>query len=514
LQRSPAQPSRSSRYLAGLATGYLVTFTNLAIAIWLTPFTLQFLSTQAYAIFSLGANVIMLLTLIDIGIAAGVNAHLSQRVGQISADEISQYASSGFFVQLAIVGIVALVGAILALGFPNFFDVPPDLAQQSIIMIAILVIGTALSLAIKPFSSILIAHQLLYVDNLIRLCLLVVRTILTVIFLNNGLGLLSLALANLIATAITALLAVLRAFRAVPRLRISPRRVSWAIIKTSGGTGIWFTLGGIAGLIIQSIDSIVAGKVVALEAVTTLTITARVYALSQGLLYQITDVARPALAQLIGQGKRERALLTYRQLFALSSGLAAVACAALWTVNETFISRWVGAGLYGGALLDTALALNLLINVWVLPNRAILSANLEIRPQVISRLIEAALNIGLSIWLATQFGLVGVVVSTALAALITSLFYLPYLTARMFERPFWRFLLDDARPILVLLLLLMLIAFIMRRLVAQIGGYEGTLLGLVVVGAVGALLLWFLVLDNDVRGRIAALVMTRLRRES
>lgn len=45
------QPSRTRNYLAGLLTGYTVTFVTVAVGLWLTSFTLRFLDREEYAIF-------------------------------------------------------------------------------------------------------------------------------------------------------------------------------------------------------------------------------------------------------------------------------------------------------------------------------------------------------------------------------------------------------------------------------------------------------------------------------
>jgi hypothetical protein len=227
--------------------------------------------------------------------------------------------------------------------------------------------------------------------------------------------------------------------------------------------------------VISSLDRLVTAKVVSLDMVTTLTLTGRMYSLSGGLLYQITETARPMLGQMIGANKMSDALRSYRHLFAISTGAAVVAAASMWAGNGSFVARWVGAGNYGGVWLDLALAFNVILNYWVLPNRAILSANLSVRSQTLSRIVEGTLN-------------------------------LPLLTARMFNRPFARFLWEDASPTLALLGCLAIIAPFVRQLAGQIGGYEGAAAGIFLTAAAGTVLLWFIVLDKSVRARIIAIL--------
>jgi O-antigen/teichoic acid export membrane protein len=154
--------------------------------------------------------------------------------------------------------------------------------------------------------------------------------------------------------------AVVRLFRLLPSLRLSLEFFSWRVLRQTGGLGIWFSLGMLAGLFIENVDRILAAKLVTLESVTTLSLTGRMYAVSYGLLQQVSNTARPMLGQMLGQGKKDEVFMRYKQLFALSTGSAVVVAASLWAGNGNFVSWWVGSVNYGGPLLDVALALNLL----------------------------------------------------------------------------------------------------------------------------------------------------------
>jgi hypothetical protein len=146
------------------------------------------------------------------------------------------------------------------------------------------------------------------------------------------------------------------------------------------------------------------------------------------------------------------------------------------------------------------------MHAWVLPNRATLSAGLIVRPQVICRLLEGALNILLSVLMARWLGVFGVLIATTIAGILTSVWYLPYLTARMFQRPFMRFIWEDVRRILVLMVCIVPIAFFARRFASLLGGLYGFLFGFIFVGAMGVLLLWFVVFDDGLRKQVLSIL--------
>ena len=494
--------SRTRAYLAGLATGYLVTIVTVVVGLWLTPFTLRYLSREQYAVFTLAGDVLMWLGLLDLGITAGMSVQAAQMTGTPDQEKLNRLASTGFFSQAVISLSMLVIGVGLAVGFPRFFSLSPEIATQSTWMFFLLVLGSALQMGMQTFSGLLVAHQQIYVDNIIRLILIFLRTFLTVLLLVLGWGMLSLAIANLAAIAVTSLLAVARVYRLLPGLKIRTRYFSMDWLRSTASLGIWFSLGSVAGILITSMDRIVTAKLLDITLVTTLSLTGRLYALMGGMLQQITSTARPMLGQLLGQKKLGDVLRIYRNLFAISTGGAVVAGASIWAGNASFVRWWVGPVNYGGTMLDVALVLNMVMHAWVLPNRATLSAGLIVRPQTLCRLLEGAINIVLSVALAKWLGVFGVLIATTIAGITTSVWYLPYLTARMFERPYIRFIWEDMRRILALMICLIPIAIFARRYAISLGGLPGFLFGFICVGAIGMALLWFVVFDDGLRKQV------------
>jgi O-antigen/teichoic acid export membrane protein len=141
------------------------------------------------------------------------------------------------------------------------------------------------------------------------------------------------------------------------------------------------------------------------------------------------------------------------------------------------------------------------LHMWVMPNRAVLSANLVVKPQTLARLCEGALNLGLSLLLGKLWGLFGVLVATAISGLLSSMWLLPWLTARMFHRPFLQFIRDDAAPMLLLFTLLIPVALLGRYLATSLMGFGGALAGFVFTGGAGVALLWWVIFDESLRAR-------------
>jgi len=505
--------SRTSNYLAGLLAGYAVAAAAVIINLWLTPFTLRFLDREEYAVFAFTSDIWVWLYLFDFGITAGLRAQVAQLTGRPDTERLNRLASTSFFAQLVIALCVLIAGAVLSMLFPSLLGVRPDLREEATAVVALLALGAGVSIGTRTFSVLLTTHQQMHTDNLIQLAMLVVRAVLIVLLLAAGWKLYALAVAGLIVIMMGAVLAVVRCRATLPGLAFRFELASWDTLR--GGIGnhaLWFGLVNLAAFVVYNMDRAVAARVVSFESVTTWTLTWQVYSLASVLIMQMTTTALPGLGQLIGKGDDETAFATYRRLILLCTGISIVAALSLWAGNRAFVAWWVGAQQYGGTWLDAALALNLIVVAWTLSSRTMLTATMMARPLAVSRIVEAAINLGLSILLARRVGLVGIAAATAIAGLLTSCWYIPRLVLGRFRRNSSELARHVLVPLAPLALILLPAAWWMRSLAEGIGG---TLLAMCVVSALGFVLLWSFAFDADMRARtidITAQILRALQR--
>lgn len=502
-QRSNSAPihSRTRNYLAGMLTGYAVAAGAIIINLWLTPFTLRFLDREEYAVFALTNDIWVWLFLFDLGTTAGLRAQIAQLTGRPDTEHFNRLASTSFFVQLVLALCVLLAGVALSMPLPSLLGVKPDLREETTGVIALIALGASVSLATRTFSVLLIAHQQMHTDNLLQLVMVVVRTVVTVLLLAAGWKLYALAVAGLVAVTVRALLAAARCRTTLPGLAIRFKLASWLTLRSSiGSHALWFGIVNLATVVVYNLDRAVAARVVSFESVTTWTLTGQVYSLAGILIMQMTTTALPGLGQLIGKGDTETAFATYRRLIVLCTGISIVAALSLWAGNKVFVGWWVGPELYGGAGLDAALALNLVVAVWTLSTRTVLTAMIVARPQALSRTVEAAINLVLSILLARRVGLVGIATATAIAGLLTSCWYIPRLVLGRFRRTFSELASGVLVPLTLLTLILLPAAWGMRFLLEGMG-IGGALLAMCAVGALGLVLLWLFAFDAVMRAQ-------------
>jgi Na+-driven multidrug efflux pump len=507
-------PSRTSRYRHGVATGYIFIVLSGLTNLWFTSFALNYLSREEYGLFVLSNDLLLWLGILDFGMTGGLRASLAQITGRPEPHTVNRLVSTTFFTQLGVASAILLGGIVMSWLAPTFFDLRENLRGTASAVLLVLTLGAAISFATQSFSSVLVAYQQIHVDNIFRIIVLCVRMIIGTALLLAGWKVMSLALAGLSGVVLMSVFAVARCYITIPDVRVrkslASRELLWSMSKN---LNIWLGLSSGAGVIIQYSDRLVAAKVISLSAVTTISLTERVYLLASLLVIPLITTANPAMGQLVGSGQKKKAFLTYKRLLLLSSGLGITFALALWSGNSVFVNRWVGVDNYGGRWLDLALMLSFLVTVWLTPSRMALFVSLQAKPLALTRIVEAGLNIALSVVFAYQFGIVGIPAATVVAALATSAWYLPLVIARYFTHARSMVFSGITRPLLIPIAIVVPTAIFMRVFASMERGYVGAAVAVGAVGVVGGTALWRFTFDDSVREKLLdSLILPRFLR--
>lgn len=389
------------------------------VALILTPFILNYLTKAEFALFYVAGDLLMWLGLAQLGVSSSYNSRASQLFGKKNEEELKYLTSSAWGLQIGSSLLILIGGIILSFFVNSFFNVQDDPRQTQTFFI-ILVIASAAHVMSQVFSALLVSAKLINIDNRIKIVSVIPRVIFTVLFLLAGWKLVGLALANMIASLTPIIISIYYVGRKFPQI---PIRLQYWTRKHTGDllmNGIWFTIGGVAGILILGLDRIVIAKVVSLEVVASFLITQKLYFLSDKVFAQIFNTARPFMGQLYGSGSYKKLFSLYSFFLRLSILLAVAGGSAIFIINEEFVRLWVGKEFYLGDKISLILAVNFMVQFVVLPNRVLLATSMyKINWQAYARIIEGLANLGLSIILGKKFGVIGVV----FGSIIPSIFF-------------------------------------------------------------------------------------------
>lgn len=390
------------------------------VGLALTPFILNYISKEEYALYYIASDILIWLGIIQLGVSPAFTSMAGHLIGANKLDNLPRVASTAWVLQLCSAILVIIAGFIISFFLSHWFSTEQQIKDLQLMFLT-LVLTSAVALSVQIYSSLLVANKQIYIDNLIRIIILVPSVILTVIFLKNGFKLLGLALTGLFTTVINLLINIQRVKHIFPTLKLNVRLFNIEDAKSLVQIGVWFSLGGVAGILILNLDKIVLGKFLSLSVVTSFVITNRLYSLADKILGHAINVSRVYISQLHGKQDYKNLYDIYYLSTIFSLLIGGLVSCTIFFANKYFITWWVGAEYYIGDQINLLLAVNFLLQLAVLPNRALLASTFfRIKEQNVTRIVEGLFNLALSLLLVNYFAVEGLLLASILTTILMS----------------------------------------------------------------------------------------------
>jgi len=414
--------------LLGAATNWAAFAATLVVSFFLAPYLIQHLGDARYGVWCVVESILAYFTLFDLGIAACLVRYVAKFHATAERTELNKLVSACLIIfAIAAVAVLLLGSALVpfvAPGLERKLGEPGDIAPFMFLMLA----NLAITLPLSVFPTILDGLQQYAVKSAVRLVFLVIRVTGIVYVVETTPGLWSLAvvftITNLLEHAVMALLA----FRFLPGLQLSRRIVDRETLHRVKGYSVDAFLAMLAGRITVQTGAIVVGGFLTVAAAAHYAIASRLIELAKNLLRSATTTLTPAVSEREASGDFDgvRRVLLDGTRWVLY--LVLPIHLGMLFFGKPFLTRWIGGPEYA---------------TWCFPVVAILSATLTIgvAQSVASRilygmgklrlfarlaLVEAAVNLGLSLLLVGPYGLVGVAIAVAVPNVLFCLFVIGY----------------------------------------------------------------------------------------
>ena len=400
------------------------------------PFTLRFLTPAEYGVFAIVGDMLIWLGIMQLGTSASFGSRAAQLIGRKEKQSLSTLTSTAFTLQIVAAISILLVGGVISLNIEHLLKLEA-FDRGLAFMMFILVLGASIRITAQVFSALLMANKQIHIDNMLAIGVFILKTVLTVALLLMGLKLMALAWSALAAATVLAIVSFYRVKKQMPEVHITPRLFKKEHAKDLLGNGVWFTIGGLAGILILSVDRFIIGMYVSLESVTAFVVTGKLYYVASMVHAQIFNMMRPYIGQLHGQGNTRVLLNVYNAAFSVSMFTSASMACVIYVVNHWFINWWVGPELYLSDTISFLFALNFMLQSSVLPNRVLLASTL-FNPKMhsVSRLVEGVVNVAVSLALVGVYREAGVLFASVISSLAFSAIALNYLSQNYFAAYF------------------------------------------------------------------------------
>ena len=433
--------SRTKLALMGFLTDFGGQIILILVNFVTVPLILRFTSQTLYGFWLTTVSILGFLALTDFGIGVPLTRAVAGIADENKKEELNHVISTGFMA-LCVVSIVFLcIGLILSLFIADWFNIP--FADQGRIIPAYLVAvsAAAIALPMSVFSNILNGFQRMAIDNTIRNIVSICGTVVTILLLFAGFGLMAIALSNLFIVFGMSILNYIYARRLFPDLAIRFSLFDKAELKKLLKFSGYFQVGRIANTVATSADNVVIAGVLGASYVTPYSLTAKLPVLfSINIASKLPIAVFPAISQMFAEGNFIKLQNVFIKLATLSVRLAVMAASFVFIANQQFISLWVGSGNFGGIVLNSVFIYWILQDTIYRGTTALVYASGDLRNWTVASILEAIFNIVISIILARIMGVVGVALGTSISKTLTTGISVPYFISKKLKMPFRHFI--------------------------------------------------------------------------
>jgi O-antigen/teichoic acid export membrane protein len=431
---------RSIRFLRNVLTNYMRYFSSWAIGFLLTPIMVHQLGDGDYGLWVTIFSVTGYFGLFDQAIRPSLVRYISRDHARGDREGLSRTMSSALTLYGS-VGVVTLIATFfVSRYFGAWFHIAPEQMEDARAVLLIAGASVSLGFLLGTYGAALSGLQRYDIANTIGVAVAIVRALLFWRILAAGGGLQALAWVSLAMNLVGYVASFLAVRRLLPGLPVGRRWVTGQHMKMVGSYSGYAFLSALSALVAFQTDALVITAFLGAAMVTPFALAASLMDNTRALVHSVTLVLAPAASELDARGEKDklRALLVAGVRY--STLISWPVLFGLLVFGESFLVAWVGEQYRHSAQVLTILAVPTLLALPQVAGAHLLFGVDRHRGVVRLTLLNAALNLVLSLLWVRPFGLVGVAMGTAVPlGLVYGIGMLVY-SARSLDIPLRQFM--------------------------------------------------------------------------
>jgi len=403
-------------YSKDLITSYLVMGITIIIPLVLTPMLLNKLGAEQYGLWILLTTILAYFQLSNLGLSTTLLKEISDNK---NFEDTSKLISTTIFFFLIVFFIVSFIFLFLFLNINSFFQINENLITTARGVFILMFIIFGINLIASIFDNILFAKKLLYVKNLIILVSTLASAIFTIVILELGYGLIEIALINLSLSIITGILYFFISSK-ITKFKITYKLFDFALLKSMFKPSIYYFIISVSIMVSFYSDNIIISSYIGLGSVAIYAVAYKVVKLVEQIIFKITDILFPDISRMYKNAKYSELLAKHNKVLLYSMFLAISGYGFLLLFGTKIIALWVGAKYTIDLSVFYYLIAFAFVHTWNHVSSVFIMAMGLHKEVSYSVLIEAILNVILSIILLKYYGLAGVAMGTFFAHILTN----------------------------------------------------------------------------------------------
>ncbi|MBN2592793.1 MAG: oligosaccharide flippase family protein [Sedimentisphaerales bacterium] len=326
---------------------------NALVGFFLIRFFLSHLGEAQYGVWLLiGGSIYRYAPLLSLGLNSSVNRYIPLFMAQNNDDGIQRVFNTSLFFFITVSIVLVIISFVVCYNISSWFAIEPEMVKTAGTLVLIVGFCSAFAMPMQSSTAILSGMQRYDIVNAIMLALLAGRTILIVILLRQGYGLLTIGTLFGLSEVVMRIIHSVFVKKLLPDVSLSLTKIDLQLLKEMMAYGINTFMYAMGAIIIYYASSLIIGIFIGTAEVSQFNIaTAGVLLLSQ-LLQAFTAAIKPAVTDLDARNNaasvKEIAFLTqkYSLLLIIPGGCFLIA------MGREFLDVWVSDQFTDPSIID------------------------------------------------------------------------------------------------------------------------------------------------------------------
>ena len=321
----------------------LMLMSNAIISFLLIGFFLDRLKPARYGVWVLIGDLFRYRTLLGLGLNSAINRRIPMYLAKDDEEGIRKVVSTALFFFTIIAVVLVLLSILFAVKIGDWFTIEPELVRTASVLTLVVGIGFAASTPLQLTTAVLSGMQRYDMVSITTVVVLAIRTVLTIVLLLRGYGLLTLGLIYGISEVVARGVQHILARRLLPKGYASWRYVDRVLLKEMLFYGMNTFLYAMGALIIYRASATITGIFLGTSQVAQLYTAAAGLLLLSEFVQAFTTAIKPAVSDLDARDDHARV----RQIAFLTQKYSLLilipAAAFLMIMGREFLTVWVAA---------------------------------------------------------------------------------------------------------------------------------------------------------------------------
>lgn len=405
--------------IKNIGANWLQLLVSIAVAYYLTPFTLHTLGREPYGTWLLITSITGYLSLLVLGLPMASVRFVARHAHGKDPVELNRAVSNCLGLSIVFAFAAILAGG-LAFAFFSTYDIPAASWSDARLAFGIVVLNTALGFVGQVPTSILAAHEDFVTQNKILIASLLLRFAFIVALLRYQPTFVVLAVALSLSMLFEATASTLVIRARYPAIRPSFRQINWLTTRSIVSFSVFVLILGVGSQLSFQTDAIVIGKMLTVDVIPYFTTASIIPLYLMQLVIGIAAVVMPTAARLHAEHGVAPLGVLLLKWSKIALSLTLFVALFLIAVGPQFLAWWLGPEFAGpgGAVLRILIVSSIVF----LPARGVAIPIMmgigNPRWPAIGFVATGLLNLLLSVLLARPLGVAGVALATAVPNII------------------------------------------------------------------------------------------------